>query len=137
MKKKGMEQELESMRHAVRNQLAGLGWVFNDGPALVKKSYQTAVGNREALVYLRDFGQDSDSFLLTGSYWSQGRNCLEPHPVPIPKSGRLELVRQRVTQFTSQAEAAIDESYARRLHLRWGSVNPIQDEFERSEKCFP
>lgn len=131
--RKGMEQELESMSHAVRSQLASLGWTDNDGPALVKKVYQTAVGNREALVYLKDFGQDTDCFLLTGSYWSEGQNCLEPSPVPIPKSGSLELVRQQVIQFALQAEAAIDESYARKLHLCWGSVNTIQDEFERSK----
>lgn len=110
----------EEMRQAICGQLEELGWTSESSTALASRVYQTAVGDKVAFAYLADYGQGSDSFLLQGEYWSTGSNCLGPCSVAIPKSAELDKVKQLAMRFASKADEAINESYARRLHLRYG-----------------
>lgn len=105
----------EAVGNAVRRHLIGFGWIGSDGTALARKSYQTAVGCKEALAYLADYGKDSDNYLLTGEYWSEGRNCLSTTIVPVPKSVVLETIPELVMQFALEADKSVAETYAARL----------------------
>lgn len=111
--------EREIAGNIARKHLADAGWKNEDGTALARKSYQTAVGHKDALVYLADY-KDSDSFILTGEYWSEGRNCLSAESVAIPKAASPDVIEQGVMQFVLKADAAIDRTYARGLYLRRG-----------------
>jgi len=105
----------EMVGNAVRQHLVGLGWIGSDGTALASKSYQTAVGNKEALAYLADYGKNSDNFLLTGEYWSEGRNCLSTVLIAVPKSAALETIPELVMQFAMETDKAVAGTYAARL----------------------
>lgn len=105
----------EVIGNAVRRDLMDLGWVSEDGTVLARKSYQTAVGNKEALAYFADYGKNSDNFLLTGEYWSEGRNCLSTVRVAVPKSVALETIPELVMQFALETDRAVSETYAARL----------------------
>lgn len=105
----------ETVGNAVRRHLMGFGWKDNDGTALARKSYQTAVGNKEVLAYLADYGNNSDNFLLTGEYWSEGRNCLSTVLIAVPKSAALETIPELVMQFAMETDKAVAGTYAARL----------------------
>lgn len=105
----------ETVWNAVQRHLIGFGWTGNDGTALARKSYQTAVGNKEALAYLADYGKNSDNFILTGEYWSEGRNCLSTVLVAVPKSAAPETIPELVMEFALKTDEAVAETYAVRL----------------------
>lgn len=100
--------------------LQSLGWSRNCGTAIAFKTYTTAVGPKDALVYLTDWGNDSPNAMLTGDYWSEGRNILEPCCQLLPKDADAASVRPLIEQFAARVETAVAESYARRLELRYG-----------------
>ncbi|MGA4642799.1 hypothetical protein ACPA1J_23960, partial [Stutzerimonas stutzeri] len=60
----------------LRASLSPLGWQVTDvGPiALGTKTYQTAVGEKQAIAYLPPSGDKAAFF--QASYWSEGRNVL-------------------------------------------------------------
>lgn len=99
----------------VLERLQALGWTASDGAAIATRSYPTIVGAKEAQAYLQDFGSDSQTYHLTGVYWSEGRNSLEPHFVAIPKTATREEVASLVMQFGQKTDAVVSETYAARL----------------------
>lgn len=107
------------MQSLATKRLVELGWSSCEGgAACASKVYQTAVGPKQALVFLKDFGRDSVSFMLSGEYYSEGRNVLEPRSVLIPKIADEQTVSMHVDAFATQADEAVSQSYAARLLFR-------------------
>lgn len=111
---------IADIRIAISNRLAELGWEARQFPtAIASKMFDTAAAPTEAVVYLADFDYDqhSKAHLLTGQYYSEGRNVLSAVIVSIPKTADLETIRRLTDEWTEQAGTAVDQSYARRLLL--------------------
>lgn len=107
---------IEIFEQKIQKSLVQHGWESLIGTVpLASKQFQTYVGRKEAHIYLQDFGAGSDCYLLAGDYQSEGRNCLEPHMVSIPKSAKDEEIHQLTVQFALKADAVISETYAMRL----------------------
>jgi hypothetical protein len=102
----------------VKSSLHKLGWTAVPGVALGGKKYATAVGPKEALAYLQDFGRGENSVVLTGTYQSEGRNCLASTMVHIPKSADADVIARLTERFVTEAETAIADTYAYRLQTR-------------------
>lgn len=98
--------------------LADFGWELIDSTAIAKMEIKTAVGMREAFVYLSD--SDGYNFCLQGHYLSEGRNILEPRGVLIPTNSNDAAIKNYATEFCSLAYSAIQDSYARRLFVKYG-----------------
>ncbi|CAM5560296.1 hypothetical protein [Eoetvoesiella caeni] len=108
-------KDLQTMKQVVTDHLLILGWITVPGAALVEKYFHTAVGAKVAFVYLADFGANSCDYMLQGDYQSEGRNCLEPHAVLIPKNSDLPTIHGLVDSFAGNAEKVISETFAARL----------------------
>jgi len=94
--------------------LLSSGWNNFDRPstALSFKMYDSAVGKKEAQVYLSG---DQYNWRLSGLYQSEGRNILEAESVLIPKDCSALRLRDLCEQFLENVETAIAKSYAVRL----------------------
>jgi hypothetical protein len=100
--------------------LSELGWKrLTGGTAIASKSYATAVGPKEALVYLQDFGSQCDYVGLAGEYVSEGRNALDSQGQLIPRSAEGDALLATVQRFAADCDAAVAQTYAARLlHTR-------------------
>jgi hypothetical protein len=110
---------MEDVRAIVVEKLVGLGWEALRAPAAAKIAYRTAVGNKEVLTYLADWGP-SANWVLSGQYHSEGNNVLSASSVFIPKDATAEQVRALVEKFCRDVDKQVNQSYARSLWLRWG-----------------
>lgn len=106
---------LQALKNAVTNHLKSFGWSQTDGPSVGTKMYPTVVGPKEAFAYIQDFGPECENVLLAGTYYSEGRNILEPMPVLISRTADGEDIRRKVTEFIARADVAVAESYAAKL----------------------
>lgn len=106
----------EALKVAVCETLQRMGWTLASDTAIARKQFQTAVGPKEAVVYLDDYGPHCDNLVLGGSYHSEGRNCLESGVVLIPKKTVGAQVSHLVAKYVKGAEDAILNSYAARLY---------------------
>lgn len=98
------------------------GWTAFGGPALATKKFETAAGQREASAWLQDYGENSASYMLSGEYTSEGRNCLDSYSVLIPKDADLEIVRKLAGKFSTQADVVVANTYAARLHAQFNKL---------------
>ena len=110
------------LEQALQACLVELGWVAEDGTAIASKMYDTAVGPRQAHVYVQDYGPQEGSVSLFGDYHSEGRNCLSTCSVSVPRFASAEDIRPLVLKFVTQADKAVGESYAARLLRRTESA---------------
>lgn len=94
--------------------LQSIGWTIFDQPsgALAFKMYDTAVGMREAQVYLPG---DQYSWKLSGLYESKGQNILSTSSVFIPTDFTAHQLQDLCVKFIQNVESAIADSYAVRL----------------------
>lgn len=114
----------QELRAAILVQLVAAGWTpIKGGTAIANKIYPTAVGPKEAQVYLADFGAEEANYVLQGQYYSEGRNVLAGDSVLIPKAADGEHVRRLTDQFAAAAEATVLDSYAARLYHRRGQAS--------------
>lgn len=98
--------------------LAQLGWnVEEAGPICVgRKSYQTAVGEKEAIAYLAPTGEDAAYF--KASYESEGRNvlsCLGSGWKPITSADSSAQLESLVASFSKEVDQVVSQTYAMRL----------------------
>jgi hypothetical protein len=128
----------KALRSTILAQLAAAGWTpLEGGTAIANKMYETAVGLKEAQVYLADYGPTSENYVLQGQYYSEGRNVLGGSGILIPKAGDEGTVRQLTQKFGAGAEKEVLQSYAARL-LRLGHVPDDQGgEDEEGESQAP
>lgn len=103
------------IRVLIQQRLVALGWTGTPYTAVASKTFLTAVGERVAHAYVYEWGKDAPQGSLVGDYWSEGRNCLEPHAVLFPKDGTEEVIRQAVDDFATKVDAVVSQTYAARL----------------------
>lgn len=107
-----------NLRDSVSLRLQSHGWTSNGWTAVGSKSYDTAVGPKQAHAYLADYGPESNSILLNGDYQSEGRNQLDSTTVLIPRDADEATVNRMVEQFAKRVDAAVGQTYAARLLSR-------------------
>lgn len=122
-----------NIKQAVTLQLQMFGWVPEKGVAANaagRKTYKTAVGDRDAIAWLAHSASDND-VRLTGEYWSEGRNCLSTLFIHIPYTASDELIGEKVSYFAKQVDEQVSESYAARLWLKFGVDDSLEARRER------
>jgi len=106
---------------AITLQLVACGWTaIHDEPALAHTSVDTAVGLKEASVYLQDWRDGRypyQGFALTAKYESEGRNVLASCIVNIQVDMTTDQIAKATKLFDANARKAIDQSYARFLKI--------------------
>ena len=111
---------------AIAHALLPFGWAaLENSTAIACKTFNTAVGAKQAHVFVADFGEEGAAVMLQGEYQGEGRNILESQCMLLPKNSTLEEVKDIVAKFAQSAERAIEafreesdpvnlESFARR-----------------------
>ena len=94
--------------------LSSYGWSPCDGYAICLKSFDSAVGKKEASVSLSK--GDGFNRTLSGYFLSEGRNALEPSDVLIPIGADFETVRGLIERFATVTDRRVSETYAVRLY---------------------
>jgi len=109
---------MEEITQFICNYLQSNGWILFERPcaALAYKRYKSAVGPKEAQVYCSG-KDDGYNYLLSGQYYSQGRNILEPEGQLIPINCNSHALYELLMKFTENVELTIADSYAVRLLL--------------------
>lgn len=105
--------------------LIDAGWaIFHAGDNIYEKTFETATAPHTAFIRCRASNDDAGPFVcLEGTYYSEGNNVLAACSV---YSLINETTLQHVTaefalrDYVTKAEQAIDNSYARRLFLKYG-----------------
>lgn len=118
---------LAQVRAHVAAHLESHGWSMLGGVAIARKAFETAVGPKDAHAYLGQLRTDGTSFLLTGDYWSEGRNVLGPAITLIPRNASGDAIKMCVDQFAAKVESFVGQSYAVKLHrssLRDADASP-------------
>ncbi|WAK04389.1 hypothetical protein [Methylobacter sp. YRD-M1] len=111
----------EEIRQFICTILQSNGWTLFDQSctALSFKMYQSAVGLKEAQVYLCGGKYD---WRLSGQYYSQGRNILSTGSVFIPIDCNTQQLYGLCMKFIENVESAIADSYAVRLFLKYSLI---------------
>jgi len=91
---------------------------FHGTSAVATKQFETAVGKKEAIVRIESWKDGHD--MVTAEYQSEGRNIVESKSFNIRPDSSDVKIQSGVTRFANAVEAAIDKSYARKLHLPVG-----------------
>lgn len=120
-----MSETVEKMKAILANQLETLGWTKTDSVAIASREYPTAVGYKQALIYVADYGPDNDSVLLQGDYQSEGRNALEPHCMMVLRTADEEQLRQKAVEFSKNVDKVIMTTYAARL-MAWDVADQVK-----------
>jgi hypothetical protein len=105
---------VDSLPSFVQQILAENGWTCVYDSAIALKSFETAVGPKEAHAYLS--AGDGFNYTISGDYLSEGRNALGGNSVLIPVKVRSEQLRYLVRQFSLKADATVSQTYAAKLH---------------------
>lgn len=108
--------QMEPIIALIQARLVDLGWTAVKSSAIAMKYYDTAVGPKQALVYISDFGPQEGSVRVTGEYWSEGRDCLSTTSVLISRQALPSDIDVLVQQFAVEADAVVGQTYAARLH---------------------
>lgn len=117
-----LDTHLDNIRSAVLLVLTKNGWTaYAGGPALATKSFDSAVGPKEAVAWfpLR-LRSDQLDITLSGVYYSEGCNILSAKSALIPVGATVEQATSLANVFCEAVEAAVGDSYAVRL-LRFGA----------------
>lgn len=99
----------------IQRQLQSHGWSPLGLGSLASKHFETAVGPKEAQLYLSDWGHDSPVYVINGIYQSEGRNVLSTTSAHIPKSVTKEDLLALVNNFAPSVDQAVSETYAAKL----------------------
>lgn len=111
-----------SIKKAIAECLTAQGWSRKGDTDLdyarfvVEKDYDTAVGKKTAVIAL---DPRSEGFQLVGDYQSEGRNVLGTTWFTIPNGLSTEEICVGASKFAEKVDAEVDQSYARRLYLRY------------------
>lgn len=107
----------EAIVAEIQRQLQPHGWrALPPGHhAVATKTYETAVGPKDAHLYLADWGADSPVFILSGEYQSEGRNALATTSAHIPKSVTKKELLALVNNLAPEVDKVVSQTYAARL----------------------
>lgn len=89
------------------------GWTPSEGSALASREYPTAVGMKQALIYLYPAQEGHAS--LQADYWSEGRNALSTAYRHVRDSLRDDELSRLVDAYLAEVDAQVAETYAARL----------------------
>ena len=114
-----MKTLLDQQADVVKQELVRHGWQLSRWrpellPNAMSRKYETAVGLKEALVWIVPAQSDS-ALQLTAEYWSEGRNALSCCFSRIPVAEEEEVAISKVSAFLAGVEKSITETYAVRL----------------------
>lgn len=132
-KQQSVDSSVNAVSKAISKRLEELGWtICSQESAFARKSFDTAVGEKVASVYLRVFATSekvasanqrafsTPYFKLSCSYFSEGRNILEPMAalgeIPIMESSENHL--SCIDGLDWNINSCINNSYARKLIAR-------------------
>ncbi|WP_347990237.1 hypothetical protein [Methylomonas sp. AM2-LC] len=87
--------------------------------SIAQKSFETATGTKLATVYLLDLFKEN-IVAIHGEYQSQATNVLSTCNVFIKENSTANEVSNCVDDFLKNANHYIDESFSRRLFLKYG-----------------
>lgn len=104
----------ENARNAARAAVEAAGWRM-EGDLIAEKQFDSAVGPKKALIWIGRGADQVGNFSVTGEFWSEGRNILEPRGLILNVDTPAEKVAGLVERFTQDLEAKIQDSYAVRL----------------------
>lgn len=107
---------LGQLHERVFEALVKHGWRGCDGAAVAIKEYPTAVGPREAHAYLIDCLASERCVVLTGQYWSEGRNIIETLFMRIDADLNVPDTQAVVDRYVLSVDQAVANSYAGRLY---------------------
>lgn len=114
---------MDTITQLIAGRLVELGWRFRGAPPkgwdACRKSFATAVGQKDAIVYL---AYGADSVRLTADYQSEGGNALSTLWKRIDKTSDSAAVKNAVDAFSGAVDAGVAETYAARLLRRWGAA---------------
>lgn len=126
----------QALRCAIVAHLVAAGWkVLERSTAIAIKTYDTAVGPKDAHVYLADFGPSETNYVLRGEYYSEGSNVLSARGILIPKDADPAAVKTLTERFATGAENAVLDSYAARLLHKFGYRAGQTNEGEEESEC--
>ena len=113
-----MKTLLDQQADVVKQELVRHGWQLSWRPELLpnamSRKYETAVGLKEALVWIVPAQSDS-ALQLTAEYWSEGRNALSCCFSTILVAEEEKVAISKVSAFLVDVEKSIAETYAVRL----------------------
>jgi hypothetical protein len=96
--------------------LAEHGWTESEESRhAATKDFDTAVGVKEAIAYVRAWKEGPTAFTLSASYTSEGRNTLGMLHDLVPKAASEDEVRRIVAKFSAEVDRLVGETYAMRL----------------------
>lgn len=104
-----------SLLPLAQGRLLHMGWTLTKRSAIARKTFATAVGPKEAFVYLYEGASYETNMMIVGDYQSEGRNILCPESRLIPKDCDDEQAAKIIDDFAANAEKVIQASYAARL----------------------
>jgi hypothetical protein len=105
----------EGMTRRVLAQFVPYGWGEADRLlAFANKTYSTAVGDKDATVWVR-VNEAEGLCILTGDYLSEGRNALSTCWVTFPVDAGEDEIADAVARFAEMADEQVGDTYAMRL----------------------
>lgn len=113
---------MNTIKSAIAEHLARLGWKVLPSPhsAVANKWFETAVGSKKALAYLR-FSEGKA--ILTAEYLSEGNNVLSTVSFQIDETASLGDLGSAVESFASAVNDGVAGTYAAKL-LRCSDPSP-------------
>lgn len=106
---------MEQQNQQIAEVLTQRGWTMLPGPALASKTFATAVGPKDAILWLSRCGDSVGNRTLYGEYQSEGSNILGWCGQIVHESADARAVTAIATRFVDAAEKQIGDSYAVRL----------------------
>lgn len=100
---------------AVTASVLAAGWSLSEGPSLALRTFDSAVGEKRAVLWLAPEREGEPNRSLTGEFWSEGRNVLSAERALIPVGASEETVKRISAAFLSSVDREIGQSYAVRL----------------------
>lgn len=101
-----------AIKRSVQQSLTDQGWIALNSVAIATKGYATAVGRKQAYVFVSYWANE---WVVTAGYDSQGRNILESLRVTLPETANADTIREAIAEFSADIDARVAESYAVRL----------------------
>jgi len=114
-----MKTLLDQQADVLRQELVRHGWQLPRWrpewlPNAMARNYETAVGLKEALVWIVP-AQSGLALKLSAEYWSEGRNAVSCCFSTILVAEEEEVAISKVSAFLVDVEKSIAETYAVRL----------------------
>lgn len=98
------------LRDLIAQQLADLGWLRTQSKTSARKTYNSNIGFKEALIFFGDFNEQGR--MLKAHLLSSGENCLEKLHISIPASADADKVKSLVKEFVAQVDDIIKQTPA-------------------------